>query len=134
VVNKWIGIGRLGRDVELKFTQSGQAVANFSIACSETWYDKDQKKQEKTEWVNVVVWNKTAENCGQYIGKGSLVYIEGKLQTRKYDDKNGVTKYITEVVAQQVKFLDKKGERGESGGGEDIGGGAPALDDTEIPF
>lgn len=130
--NEWSGIGRLGKAPEVRFTPSGKAVASFSIACSEVWYDKDGKKQEKTEWVNIVCWDRTAENVGQYTDKGSLVRIKGPLQTRKYDDKNGVTRYVTEVVARRVIFLDHK-KQDTGSGSHDSAGGAP-LSDDDIPF
>jgi single-strand DNA-binding protein len=103
-VNKFIGIGHLGKDPELRFLNSGKAVCNFSIAMSEQWM-KEGQKQEKTEWVNIVTFDKLAENCSQYLQKGRQVYVEGKLQTRSYDDKEGVKRYVTEIVAQNVKFL-----------------------------
>ena len=137
MVNKWIGIGRLGRNPDVRYTQTGTAVANLSIACSEVWYDKDNKKQEKTEWINLVVFGKQAESCGQYLTKGGLVYVEGKLQTRNYDDKNGVKKYVTEIMAQRVEFLDSR--KSDSGGGSfDAAGGASGggslTDSDDIPF
>lgn len=130
-VNKVILIGRLGKDVELRYANNGKAVANFSMAMGEQWTDRDGKKQEKTEWANIVCWDKQAENCSKYIFKGSQVYVEGKLQTRSYDDKSGTKRYVTEVVAQQVKFLDSRKQ--EQPGG-DVGAGAPPLDDDQIPF
>jgi single-strand DNA-binding protein len=128
-VNKVILVGNLGRDPEVRYTPSGQAVANFSIAVSENWTDKQGQKQERTEWVRIVVWGKTAENCGEYLSKGRQVYIEGKLQTREYTDKEGVKKYSTEVVANPiggVVFLSS-GERGQ-GRGAGRSAGAPADD------
>jgi single-strand DNA-binding protein len=103
-VNKFLGIGNLGKNPELKFTNNGKAVCNFSIAMSESW-TKDGEKHEKTEWANIVTFDKLAENCAQYLQKGRQVFVEGKLQTRNYDDKEGVKRYVTEVIAQQVKFL-----------------------------
>lgn len=112
-VNKVILIGNLGRDPEVKYTPSGTAVANFSVATSDSYMDKDGNKQEKTEWINAVVWGKQAELCGQYLSKGRQVYIEGRLQTRSYDDKEGNKRYVTEVVAQRVQFLGGKSQGGE---------------------
>lgn len=115
-VNKVILIGRLGKDVDLKYTPSQIAVANFSIATSEKYEKKDGSKEEKTEWHNIVVWGKLAELCNQYIRKGSEVYIEGSIQTRSYEKENQ-KRYITEVVARTVQFLGAKGisEERESG-------------------
>jgi single-strand DNA-binding protein len=106
-LNRCMFIGNLGRDPEMKFTANGAAVCNFSIACNEKWTDKSGERQEKTEWINVVAWNKTAEVCSQYLTKGSSVYVEGKLQTRSWD-KDGVTQYKTEVVALHVEFLSTR--------------------------
>jgi single-strand DNA-binding protein len=104
-VNKVILVGRLGQNPEVRYTPSGAAVANFSVATNESWMDKSGQKQEKTEWHKVVVWGKTAENCGQFLTKGRQVYIEGRLQTRQWQDKDNQTKYTTEVQAQTVQFL-----------------------------
>lgn len=109
-VNKVILVGRLGNDPEIRYTQQGTGVANFSIATSENWTDKSGERQEKTEWHRIVVWGKAAENCSQYLGKGRQVYIEGRLQTRQWEDKEGQKKYTTEVVANTVQFLDKAGD------------------------
>lgn len=107
-LNKVMLIGRLGQDPELKHTPSGAAVVNFSVATSESWNDKDGKKQEKTEWSRIVAWNKLAEICNQYLKKGSQCYVEGKLATRTWDDKDGKKQYTTEVIATTVQFLDSK--------------------------
>lgn len=125
-INKVILIGNLGRDPEVRFTPSGQAVANFSIATSESWTDKSSgQKQEKTEWHRIVVWGKLAELCGEYLKKGRQCYVEGRLQTREWTDKEGKKNYTTEVVANTVQFLGGAGggaggPRGDGGGG---GGG-----------
>lgn len=113
-VNKVMLIGNLGKDVELKYTSSGTPVANFSIATSERFTDKQGQKQERTEWHRIVAWGKLAELAGQYLAKGRQVYVEGKLQTRSWDDKNGVKRYTTEVLARSVTFLGSKpqGDRG----------------------
>lgn len=113
-VNKVILIGRLGQDPELKYTPSGSPVCNFSLATSENWVDKSGQKQEKTEWHRVVVWGKLAELCGQYLSKGREAYIEGKLQTRSYDDKEGNKRYTTEVQALSVQFLGGKQDQVQS--------------------
>ncbi|MGK5081852.1 single-stranded DNA-binding protein [Bdellovibrionota bacterium FG-1] len=104
-VNKVILVGRLGQNPEVKYTPSGAAVANFSVATNEVWTDKSGQKQERTEWHRVVVWGKLAELCGQYLAKGRQAYVEGRLQTRQWQDKDGQTKYMTEVQAQTVQFL-----------------------------
>lgn len=118
-VNKVILIGNLGKDPEVRYTQGGQAVCNFSIATSERWNDKDGAAQERTEWHNVTVWGKSAEHCGQYLAKGRSVYVEGKIQTREYQDKEGVTRKAVDIVANNVTFLGGgKGEGADSGGGD----------------
>lgn len=104
-VNKVILIGRLGNNPEIRYTPSGAAVANFSMATNETWNDKNGQKQERTEWHRVVVWGKLAQLCGEYLMKGRQAYIEGRLQTRQWQDKDGQTKYTTEVIATMVQFL-----------------------------
>ena len=118
-VNKVILIGRLGSNPEIRYTPSGAAVANFNIATSENWNDKTGQKQERTEWHRIVVWSKLAELCNQYLTKGRQVYIEGRLQTRQWDDKDGNKRYTTEVVANTVQFL-----------GAGKGEGAPASERT----
>jgi single-strand DNA-binding protein len=120
-VNKVILVGRLGQAPEVRYTPSGAAVGNFSIATNESWMDKSGQKQERTEWHKVVVWGKTAENCGQFLAKGRQVYVEGRLQTRQWQDKDGQTKYTTEVVAQTVQFLG--GNASAGAGGNYTGGG-----------
>jgi len=107
-LNRVMLIGNLGKDPELKYTQSGDAVANFSIACGESWKDAEGNKKERTEWMNIVAWKKLAEICGQYLHKGSKVFVEGKLQTRSWDDKNGIKRYTTEVVIHDLVMLDPK--------------------------
>ena len=104
-VNKVILVGNLGQTPELKYTPSGQAVCNLSIATNEAWTGKDGQKQEKTEWHRLVLFGKLAELAGQYLQKGRQVYIEGKLQTRSWQDKDGQTRYTTEVVGQTMQFL-----------------------------
>lgn len=104
-VNKVILLGRLGQDPELKYTPSGSPVCNFSLATSEYWADKNGQKQERTEWHRVVVWGKLAELCNQYLAKGRQAFVEGRLQTRSWDDQNGQKKYATEVVATTVQFI-----------------------------
>src|SRR4051794_38130666 len=108
-VNKVILVGRLGQNPEVRYTPSGAAVANFSVATNESWMDKSGQKQERTEWHRIVVWGKTAENCNQYLAKGRQVYVEGRLQTRQWQDKDNQTKYTTEIQAQTVQFLGGAG-------------------------
>lgn len=150
-INKVILIGNLGADPEVRFTPSGQAVANFRIATSESWTDKSSgQKQERTEWHRIVVWGKLAELCGEYLKKGRQCYVEGRLQTREWTDKEGKKNYTTEVVAQTVQFLGSGGGRGAEGGApgggarggqrDDAGGSAPPDDfggpppSDDIPF
>jgi single-strand DNA-binding protein len=128
-LNKVILIGHLGKDPELSYTSSGVAVARFSIATNERWKDNDGNVQERTEWHNIVAWRKLAEICGQYLKKGSKTYLEGKLQTRSWDDKNtGVKRYTTEIIADDLIMLDAKG----TGGGEanDV---TPAPEEPQAP-
>ena len=113
-LNKVMLLGRLGRDPELKNLPNGNAVCNMTVATSESWM-KDGQKQEKTEWHRVVVYGKVAENCSKYLHKGSQVYLEGKIQTRSWDDQNGGKKYATEVIAQTVQFLDGKPKNDQQG-------------------
>ena len=109
-LNKVTLIGNLGKDPELSYTPSGVAVAKFSIATNERWKDQEGNLQERTEWHNIVAWRKLAEICGQYLKKGGKVYLEGKLQTRSWDDKNtGVKRYSTEIIADDLIMLDSRG-------------------------
>ncbi|HEX9875003.1 MAG TPA: single-stranded DNA-binding protein [Deferrimonas sp.] len=111
-VNKVILVGNLGKDPELRYTPAGAAVATFSLATSERYKDKQGQMQEKTEWHNVVAWRQLAEICGKFLHKGKQVYIEGKIQTRSYDDRDGNKKYITEIVADQMQMLGRAGDEG----------------------
>ncbi len=112
-LNKVILIGRLGKDPEMRYTPQGVAVTTFNVATNESYKDREGKEVENTEWHRIVTWRKLAEICGQYLKKGSLVYIEGKLKTRTYDDKDGVKKYITETIADQMQMLDSKRDSGD---------------------
>lgn len=113
-VNKVIILGRLGQDPELKYTPSGSAVCNFSVATSESWNDKSSgQKQERTEWHRVVVWGKLAELCNQYLSKGRQAFVEGRLQTRSWDDQNGQKRYATEVMATTVQFIGGQATQGQ---------------------
>ena len=121
-VNKVILVGNLGRDPELRYTQGGQAVANFTLATNEKWSDKQGNPQERTEWHRIVVWGKQGENCAQYLQKGRSVYVEGRLQTREWEDREGNKRTTTEINAQTVQFLGGRGPGGTGSGG---GGSAP---------
>src|SRR6056297_2203586 len=113
-VNKAILVGNLGRDPELRQTPSGQSVCNFTLATSETWNDRNGERVERTEWHRIVAWGKTGELCAQYLSKGRTVYVEGRIQTREWEDKDGNKRYTTEINAQNVNFI---GPRSGSGGG-----------------
>lgn len=140
-VNKVILVGRLGADPEQRYTPSGAAACNFTMATSEKWKGKDGQANERTEWHRIQVWGKLAEICAKYLAKGSQAYVEGRLQTRSWDDKDGNKRYTTEIVAQQVVFLGggkrKEADSDPGGYGEpaDPGGyGAPSGADDDIPF
>jgi single-strand DNA-binding protein len=139
-VNKVILVGRLGQDPEIKTVGSGQNVARLNVATSENWTGKDGTKQERTEWHRVVVWGRQAENCAKHLSKGRQVYIEGRLQTRSWEDPQGQKKYSTEIVASTVQFLGAGGaERATSTTNEDSQlndfGPEPSFDSgEEIPF
>lgn len=120
-VNKVILVGNLGADPEVRYTADGQPVANLSLATSETWNDKEGNRQERTEWHNISVWGKQAELCKEYLSKGRQVYVEGRLQSRKYTDKEGVERKVWDVKASKVVFLS--GAAGGGGGGGNYGGG-----------
>ncbi len=113
-VNKVILVGNLGKDPELKYTSSGAAVTTLSLATSETWKDADGNKKERTEWHRVVMWRRLAEIAGEYLKKGSKIYVEGRLGTRSWDDKDGVKHYSTEVTADTMTMLDSKSDGGRS--------------------
>ncbi|MDH3443499.1 MAG: single-stranded DNA-binding protein [Deltaproteobacteria bacterium] len=138
-VNKVILIGNLGKDPDVRFTNNGKAVAKFPIATSEVWTDATGSRQERTEWHNIIVWGKQGETCGQYLSKGRQVFVEGSIRSRSYDDQSGNKRYITEIIAQRVRFLGGGGgtrvapEADDGGGGEDMGTGGPAQDD-DVPF
>jgi len=121
-VNKVILIGNLGRDPETRYTTGGDAVTNLNIATSEQWKDKSGEKQERTEWHRVVLFGRQAEIAGEYLKKGRSVYIEGRLQTRKYTDKDGVEKYSTEIVGDRMQLLGGREGGGASGGEVEFAG------------
>ncbi len=158
-VNKVILLGNLGRDPETRYTTGGDAVCNLNIATSETWKDKSGEKQEKTEWHRVVLFGRTAEIAGEYLKKGRSVYIEGRLQTKKYTDKDGVEKYSTEIVGDRMQLIggtreggggdaefaapsggggrrESSAPSGGGGGGKPAGGAKKNVDDfdDDIPF
>src|SRR5579884_3504131 len=129
-LNKVMIIGNLGKDPEMRFTANGSAVTNFSVAVSRNFPGGDGERREETEWFNVVAWNKLAEQCNQYLQKGRKVYVEGRLQTRSWDGQDGVKRYRTEVVANEVQFLD----RGQGGPGGREGMDADMTDPDDLPF
>jgi single-strand DNA-binding protein len=147
-VNKVILVGNLGRDAELRYTPGGAAVSTLNLATTEVWNDRNQQRQEKTEWHRVIVWGKQAESLQEYLTKGKQIYVEGRLQTRQWDDKDGNKKYTTEIKADRITLLGgggggggrsfDKGERGDrgpsgAGGGQDEPPMEPITDD-DIPF
>lgn len=141
MLNRCMIIGHLGRDVELRYSQNGSAVASLNIATDESYTDRDGNKVERVEWHRVSVYGKSAENCANYLRKGSLVYVEGSLKTRKWQDQNGQDRYTTEIKAQRVQFLDRRGD-GQQGGQQGgqcqqraQGRQAQAYeDDSSVPF
>jgi len=112
--NKVILVGRLGQDPELKYTPSGSAVANFSMATNRVWKDQDGNQQKKTDWHRITAWRQAAEFAGNYLKKGSLVYVEGRLETRSWTDQNNVTRYITEVIAEALQGMSPISDRPEA--------------------
>ena len=135
-VNKVILIGNLGRDPELRYLPSGQAVTKFSLATGSRWKDKDGQWQDRTDWHNIVAFGKTAEICNEYLKKGRQVYIEGRIQTRSYDDRDGNKKWFTEIVAQSMQMLGRKGEGEEEipEAVEEPQGGETKSEDDDLPF
>jgi single-strand DNA-binding protein len=135
MINKVILIGNLGADPEVRYTQNGTAVANFRIATTETW-KREGEKEEQTEWHRIVTFGRLAEICGEYLSKGSKVYIEGRLQTRKWEDRDGNPRYTTEVVAREMKMLSPRGEGGQAGGYKDEEPPLPDIPPMEddVPF
>ena len=121
-VNKVILVGNLGRDSELRYTPGGAAVATLNLATTEVWNDKQQQRQEKTEWHRIVLWGKQAESLQEYLTKGKQIYVEGRLQTRQWDDKDGNKRYTTEIKADRITLLGGGG----GGGGRSSGGGGGA--------
>ena len=139
MINKVILIGNLGADPEIRYTQSGTAVVNFRLATTESWKGADGQNQEQTEWNQVVAWKRLAEICAEYLTKGSKVYIEGKLQTRKWQDQNGNDRYSTEIVAREMKMLSPRGqasskENASPGGYNDFPPEPPPGTGDDVPF
>jgi len=133
MINKAILIGNLGADPEVRYTQSGTAVANFNLATTETW-TKEGTKEEKTEWHRIVAFGRLGEICGEYLSKGSKAYIEGRIQTRQWDDKDGNKRYTTEIVAREMKILTPKGATASGDfGSEEPPIPEPAMGD-DVPF
>ena len=130
-LNKAMLIGRLGQDPEVRYTQSNTAVANFSLATNERFKDRNGEWQERTEWHRIVAWGRTAEICQEYLKKGSLVYIEGPIQTREWEDKDGQKKYTTEIKALTMQMLDSRGDQ-MGGGGASSKPGKNAASSVEI--
>ncbi len=144
-LNKVQIIGNLGADPEMRFTASGQAVATFNVAVNRRYQTRDGERREETEWVRCVAWARLAETTSQYLTKGSQVYLEGRLQTRQWEDREGQRRYTTEVVANDVQFLDRRGSgSGDFDGGSDApadaagdgseGPGGPDIDPDDLPF
>ena len=131
MVNKVMLVGRLGKDPEVRYTPDGTMVATFTMATNEQWRDKNGEKVEKTEWHRIVTYRRLAEICGSYLSKGSLVYIEGRLQTRSWEDKDGNKRSTTEIVAQNMQMLDSKGK--DSGENPKASGGRPFSPASEMP-
>lgn len=117
MINKVILIGNLGADPEVRYSQSGDAVTTFRIATTEVWKKQDGSKEEQTEWHRIVAFKRLGEICGEYLSKGSRVYIEGRIQTRKWQDKDGNDRYTTEIVAREMKMLSPRGSSGSDSGG-----------------
>ncbi|TFG38376.1 MAG: single-stranded DNA-binding protein [Syntrophobacterales bacterium] len=137
MVNKVILIGRLGADPEVRYTQDGTMVTNFRLATDEQWKDKSGEKVQKTEWHRVITFRKLAEICGNYLAKGRLVYIEGRIQTRSWDDRDGNKRYTTEIVASNMQMLERKGdEAGQAGGltGDSQGYKESEFPEDDVPF
>ena len=136
MVNKIFIVGRLARDPEIRYTQNGSAIANMTVATDESFTGSDGNKVERTEWHRVTVFGKMAENCGNYLGKGSLVHVEGSLATRKWQDQNGQDRYTTEIKAQRVQFLDRRDQDGgqQRQGRQQTRGSEQDYQDQNVPF
>ena len=131
-LNKVMIIGNLGRDPEMRYTPAGRPVTSFSVAVTRTWNPPDGERREETEWFNVVAWSNLAEICKQYLSKGQQVYIEGRLQTRRWDDQEGKKHVSTEVVANEMVMLGERPAR--TAGESSAPGGEPPVEEDEFPF
>ena len=135
MLNKVILIGRLGREPELRFMPNGEAVCNFPVATSESWKDKNGQRQEATEWHNVTMYRKLAEIAGQYLTKGSQVYLEGKIQSRKYQDKDGIERTAYDIIANEMKMLGGNSQATQEQPKRQQAQAAPVEDvDDDLPF
>jgi len=135
MINKATLIGNLGQDPEIRYTQSGTRVATFTVATTERWKGQDGQMQESTEWHRIVAWQRLAEICGEYLHKGSRVYIEGKIQTRKWQDQNGNDRYTTEIVAREMKMLTPQNGQSSSDNGYSPPEPPPQYNSGEdVPF
>lgn len=137
MLNKATIIGNLGADPGVRYTPSGKQTSTFSVATTEKWKDKDGQVQESTEWHRVVTWSRLAEICAKYLTKGSRVYIEGRIQTRKWTDSNGVDRYTTEIIAREMKMLSSNNGGGSTSGGNDNPHEeppAPDMSGDDVPF
>ena len=130
-VNKVILVGRLGRDPETRYTGGGQAVANFSLATDETYKDRNGERQKRTEWHKIVIWGKQAEIAQQYLKKGSLIFVEGRIQSREWQDKEGQKRTSFEIVANNFRMLGGRGDGAGAGAGGGMGGGRSGGDDFD---
>ncbi|MFZ4439009.1 MAG: single-stranded DNA-binding protein [Syntrophales bacterium] len=138
MINKVILVGRLGKDPEVRYTPDGMMITNFTMATDEQRKDKTGERVQKTEWHRIVTFGKLAEICGKYLVKGKLVYLEGRIQTKAWDDKEGVKRYTTEIIASNMQMLDSKGQRSADGSSEEpqishSGADAP-LSEEDVPF
>ena len=130
-VNKVILVGHLGRDPELRYTQNGQAVANFSLATSESYAKRDGEREDRTEWHRIVAWGRLAEICAEYLSKGRQVYIEGRIQTREWEDREGEKRRTTEIVAREMQMLGRRGETSETS--DEPKSAASSTGDSDTP-
>lgn len=134
MVNKAILIGRLGRDPEVRYTPDGLMVTSFNLATDEQWKDKNGQKVQKTEWHRIVTFGKLAEICGNYLTKGKMVYVEGRIQTRSWEDKEGAKRFTTEVVASDMRMLDSKGQGKGSEPSVEEPYSADSIPEEDVPF
>jgi len=143
-LNKVLLLGNLGKDPEVKYTTSGQAVATFTLATNRRWKDKEGNNQEDTQWHNIKMWGRSAELAQQYLKKGKTIFVEGRIETRTYDDKDGNRKWFTEIISERFQFVGSRGDDAGGGGGNYGGGGGmgqpqpqpstPMGDEDDLPF